>query len=486
MHLEDWRQRASTRAAPAFTRRLQWLGALLLCLLSAALSAAPQTLPLYTAYLDAPLDATSPGNLTAKLADWLSERSGGRYRFVPTQLQRERLDAQLAKPGWAGAVAWAHPRWFDDVEQRRYLWTPAYMQDADIVVSHHRRPVEFLDEGRSLKGLTIATVAGHRLADLDWLISAGGIRRVDARREIDALRLLQQGRVDAALVQAISMAHFRRELPGLDQWLHVASQPRTTHTRHLFTAPGNEALRSFLASQLAALETDAGWRATLPSPPRQLRLVSVDPLSSPYNQALRRALDQAFERAGLRYSLTERPGERAVLELRAGQFDGDITRHQRFGELVPGLLRVEPPHSLIFELAITRRGGPRVVRREDLAGLRVAVPRGFKRVEAATEGLPQRQLVEGVDACVRMVVQGRVDVCVEPGYSSAAGLGQVPEGAEVDVHVLSTSNMYLWLRPGQENEARRLGEALAQMERSGELDQLMGAFRRRPAEPAAR
>lgn len=464
----------------------RWLAALQLCALSAALQAAPQKLPLYTPYLDAPLDATSPGNLTTRLADWLSERSGGRYRFVATQLQRERLDALIAMPGWAGAVAWANPRWFDDVGQRRYLWTPAYMQDADIVVSHRRRPVEFLDEGRSLKGLTVATVAGHRLPDLDWLIRAGGLRRVDAQREIDALRLLQRGRVDAALVQAISMEHFKRELPGLEQWLHVAGQPRTTHRRHLFTAPGNEALRSFLADQLPALEADAGWRATLPSPPRQLRLVSADALSSPYNQALRQLLDQAFERAGLRYSLTERPGERAVIELRAGQFDGDITRHHRFDEQLPGLLRVDPAHSLVYELAVTRRGGPRLTRREDLTGLRVAVPRGFKRVEAATEGLPLRQLVEGADACVRMVVQGRVDVCLEPGYSSTAGLGQVPEGAEVDVHVLSTSDMHLWLRPGQEAEARRLGAALAQMERSGELEQLLGAFRRRPTEAATR
>lgn len=483
MHLEHWRQRAATRAAQAFMR---WLGVALLCLLGTGLAAAPQTLPLYTPYLDAPLDATSPGNLTTKLAGWLSERSGGRYRFVATQLQRERLNALIAKPDWVGAVAWANPRWFDDVGQRRYLWTPAYMQDADIVVSDRRRPVEFLGEGRSLKGLTLATVAGHRLPDLDWLIAAGSLRRVDAQRELDALRLLQRGRVDVALVQAISMEHFRRELPGLEQWLHVAGQPRTTHRRHLFTAPGNEALRNFLASQLPALETDPAWRATLPTPPRQLRLVSVDPLSSSYNQALRQVLDQAFERAGLRYSLTERPGERAVIELRAGQFDGDVTRHLRFNEQVPGLLRVDPAHSLVFELAVTRRGGPRLASREDLAGLRIAVPRGFKRVEAATEGLPQRQLVEGVDACVRMVVQGRVDVCLEPGYSSTAGLGQVPEGAEVDVQVLSTSDMHLWLRPGQENEARRLGAALAQMERSGELDQLLGAFRRRPTEPAGR
>jgi polar amino acid transport system substrate-binding protein len=464
------------------TRLLQrasaWVAAVALGLLGAPLWAAPQTLPLYTSYLDAPLDARSPGNLTARLAHWLSERSQGRYLFLPTQLPRPRLDELIARPGWAGAVVWANPYWFDDADQRRFLWTRAFTQDADLVVSDRRRPVEYLHEGRSLEGLSIASVAGHRLRDLDRLAAAGRLRRVDAPRELDGLLLLQQGRVDAALVQAISMDSFRRELPGLDGWLHVAAQPRDTFGRHAFTARGQEALRDFLARQLPALDTDPEWRGVLPQPPRQLRLVSVDRLSSGYNQALRRLLDRMFERAGLRYALTERPAERALIELRAGQFDGDLTRHQTFGEQVPGLLRVDPSHSTVYELAVTRRGGPQLARREDLAGLRVAVPRGFKRIEALTEGLAARELVEGVDACVRMVVQGRVDVCVQPGYTSTAGLGRVPEGAQIETRALSSGDMHLWLSAAHASEARRLGQALAELERSGELVQLMGAFRR--------
>ncbi|HEY0955948.1 MAG TPA: transporter substrate-binding domain-containing protein [Roseateles sp.] len=451
-----------------------------LALLGGPLSAAPQTLPLYTAYTDPPLDATSPGNLTARLARWLSERSEGRYRFVPTQLPRGPLDALVAKPGWTGAVVWANPVWFGDTRQQRFLWTSAFMQGADLVVSRREQPVEYLLEGRSLQGLSVASVAGHRLVDLDGLVAAGKLRRVDAPRALDGLHLLQQGRVDAALVQAISMDYFRQELPGLDGWLYVARQPRDTYGRHAFTALGQTALRDFLARQLPALAADPEWRAVLAPPPRQLRLVSVDPLSSAYNQALRALLDRVFERAGLRYSLTERPAERALVELRTGQFDGDITRHQRFDEQLPGALRVDPSHSTIFELALTRRDGPRPARWEDLAGLRVAVPRGYKRIEALSQGLAARELVEGVDVCLRMLVQGRVEVCVEPGYTPTTGLGRLPPGAELQAQVLSSSDMHLWLAAGRDDEARRLGAVLAQMERSGELAQLMGAFRRKP------
>ncbi len=456
------------------------IAAMALAMLAGPLSAAPQTLPLYTAYADPPLDASSPGNLTTRLAQWLSERSQGRYRFVPTQLPRGPLDALVAKPGWAGAVVWANPVWFDDTRRQRFLWTPAFMQSADLVVSRREQPVEYLLEGRSLQGLSVASVAGHRLVDLDGLVAAGKLRRVDVPRALDGLGLLQQGRVDAALVQAISMDYFRQRLPDLDGWLYVARQPRDTYGRHAFTAPGQAALRDFLARQLPMLAADPAWRAVLAPPPRQLRLVSVDTLGSAYNQALRALLDRVFERAGLRYALTERPAERALVELRAGQFDGDITRHQRFDEQLPGLLRVEPTHSTVFDLAVTRRGGPQPARWEDLATLRVAVPRGFKRIEALTQGLAARELVEGVDACVRMVVQGRVDVCVEPGYTSTAGLGRVPAGAQIETRVLGTSDMHLWLGAAHADGARRLGQALAELERSGELAQLMGAFRRKP------
>lgn len=445
-------------------------------LLAGTVAAAAERVPLYTYYQDPPLDARSPGNLTERLARWLGERSAGRYQFVATQLTRPQLDALIATPGWKGAVAWANPLWLNDLERKRYRWTESLMLDADLLVSHRRAPLEYLDEGRSLLGRSLGSVTGHRLADIEWLIAQGRIKRVDAARQIDSLRLLESGRVDAAFVQAISLPYFRRELPGLDGWLHIASQPRATYGRHLFTA--HPALHEYLAGQVAAFASDPAWRPLLPGTPRQLQLVGVDSMEGDYYQSLRRLLDIAFERAGLRYALVLRPAARAAAELQAGRSDGDVARFPGYEGLAPGALRLEPAHSTMFHLAITRPGGPRPTRWEELDGLRVALPRGFRVAEERSRGHGRRELVEGPLACLRMVEVERVDVCLMPGFTPADWPGR-SAGSELQAHVIGSSAVHLWLRAGLEDEARRLGQALTQLERSGELDRLLGAYRQR-------
>lgn len=456
-----------------------WLRAALVALLPlacTALVAAPQPVPLYTQYPDPPLDAASPGNLTAKLAAWLSERSDGRYQFVATPLPRGRLDALLARPGWQGAVAWAHPRWFGDETRSRFLWSEPFVQDADLVVSRRQRPVEFLNGGRSLEGLRVGVVHGHRLPDLDWMLNQGLVHRVDVDSEMAGLRELQAGRLDAVFVQAISMPQFRRALPQLDSWLHVAKQPRDTFWRHFFTDRHQPALHAFLNQQLPALRADPQWRSQLPQQPRQIRLVVVDRLDSPYAQSLRKLLDRLFEEAGLRYALSMLPAERALLELKAGRFDGDAVRATSFAEHLGGALRVEPSHSQILHLALVRAGDARPSRWADLAGLSFALPRGLKLAEEMTRDMKGRQLVESADACVRMLSIARVAACVLPGFGSSDWTGR-EKGVRLVAQVLGSSPTHLWLRPGLDEEARRLSAAMLALERSGELARLMGAYR---------
>ncbi|MDM4766559.1 transporter substrate-binding domain-containing protein [Pelomonas sp. SE-A7] len=453
------------------------LGCLLLALAGLPVAAAPERVPLYTAYLDAPLDASSPGNLTAELAAWLSRRSAGRYQFVATSLARGPLDALIAKPGWNGAVVWANPRWFDDLDRQRFLWTEAFMQDSDIVVSLRRQPIDYLDEGRSLENFVVAVERGHRVADVEWLIAAGRLRRIDVTQAVDGLVELRDGRVDAVFVQAISLPHFRRQLPELDSWLYVAPQPRDTFGRHAFTARGNASLRNFLAAQLSVLSQDPAWRGRLPSPPRQLKLVGVDIMGSHYSQALRRTLDLAFERSGLRYALSSLPAERAVVDLRTARADGDMARGASYDRTVHGALRVEPAHSSILLLALARPGVAVPARVADMSSMRVAVPRGFKQQEELTRGLPGREIVEGLATCVRMVSQGRVDVCLMPGYSATDWPGRQAKGPQLVAHVMDSFDVHLWLRPGLEAEARQLSAALQALQRSGELARLMGEFR---------
>lgn len=444
--------------------------------LAAPAWAAAERIPLYTGYTDPPLDAQSPGNLTAQLAAWLSERSAGRYLFVPTQLPRPELNRLVEQATWPGVVAWANPVWFRDTEEKRFLWTRALMQDADLLVSRRASPVEYLNEGHSLEGLRVGAVVGRRLAELEWLIEKGRVQRIDAARQIDNLLALKAGQVDVVMVQAISLPHFRRLLPDLDNWLHVSKQPRQTYARRLFTAANQRGLQQFLDQQVELLTQDPVWQARLPKAPRQLRLLAIDRLDSPYFVALRTMLDVLFERAGLSYSLTAVPIERAFVELEQGRFDGDISRHSAFQEQLPGAIRVDPAHSRALHLALTKPGGPRVQSWQDLQSVQFAIARGFKLLEVRSSHLPGRVLATGPEACIRMVEADRVQACLTPSYTATERPGR-ELGINLEAQVFDQAPIHLWLRAGLQDEARRLSTAMTALQREGVLDRLLAPYR---------
>jgi polar amino acid transport system substrate-binding protein len=236
-----------------------WLAGFLLLWAQAGLAA--EKVPLYTYYVDPPF-AVGADSLTDKLAAWLSQRSQGRYLFVPTQLPRRRLDALIAQPHWRGVVAWANPAWFDETVRPRQSWTRPYMVDANLVVSLRSEPIAY-ENDRSLEGRRVGSVLGFSYPDLDAMLKAGKLTRDDANGEFQNLLKLKLQRVQVAFLQASSFPYFRREFPDMDDWAYVAAKPRTVFERSLFMAPGQPALRAFLDAQLDLLIADRDWQTRL-------------------------------------------------------------------------------------------------------------------------------------------------------------------------------------------------------------------------------
>lgn len=224
---------------------------------------AAETVPLYVGYADPPYSTAHGDSLTTKLAADLSALSHNHYRFQAVQLPRKRLNAILANDDWNGVVAWANPAWFDDTDRRRYAWSTPYMTDANLVVSRRDQPVEFAEHGNTLIGLRVGCIAGQRYPDLEQLFTSGAVTRADVASELQNLRKLRLGRVDAVLVQASSMDYFSTVLPDLDQWAHVARTPRNTFQRYLFTSRKRPDLALFLDEALQTLARDATWQGRL-------------------------------------------------------------------------------------------------------------------------------------------------------------------------------------------------------------------------------
>lgn len=237
---------------------------------------AVERIPLYTYYSDPPFATDKPDSLTDQLADWLTQRAQGRYRFVPTQLPRRRLDILIRQPHWPGVVAWANPAWFGESSNPRQSWTRSYMADANLVVSLRSHPLEIID-AQSLQGLRVGTVLGFSYPDLEPLLTSGQLKRDDAMGEFQNLLKLKLERVQVAFLQASSFPYFRHKFPDVEQWAYIAPKPRTVFARYMFLAPGQPALQSFLAAQLDALVADPAWQARLGTCPMIASALATGP-----------------------------------------------------------------------------------------------------------------------------------------------------------------------------------------------------------------
>lgn len=254
-----------------------WPGVLL-----AQAAAAAQLVPLYSYYTDPPYSPALAGNLSHKLAAWLSRKSGGRYQFKATDIPRARLDRDvLARPGWLGVVAWVGPDFMLDPKMQKYWWSEPLLRDAVWIVSRRDKAVDFVDIS-SFDGLVFGAIRGRQLPDMDAAIAAGRFRREDGVGGEANLRKLQLGRIDVTFIQAAALPYFREQIPGLDSWLYVAAKPRVTVDRRLMSDRSQVELNAFLKRCVSELRTDPEWRPVIDA------LANTDTLRQPKSSASER------------------------------------------------------------------------------------------------------------------------------------------------------------------------------------------------------
>ncbi|NHZ90382.1 hypothetical protein F2P45_15345 [Massilia sp. CCM 8733] len=251
-------------------RSRSFLIAMLLPLLPLRLAQAAETVQLATYYDYVPwfVPGRPSAGLNARLASRLSEMSGGRYRFVSVYIPRRRLDVLLQEGKLTMVVAWVHPRFFGDPERTRYFWTGPLMDDESLVVSPRAAPLEY-DGPDSLRGKRFGAPGGHRFPDLEPLISAGEITRIDVPQIKNALQMIgAHRRLDFTVVDRSTLDALKHERVIDAALLHVASRPRTaSYQRSMLVPLDQPALYRFLHSAVALLRSDSSWFAPPPRPP---------------------------------------------------------------------------------------------------------------------------------------------------------------------------------------------------------------------------
>lgn len=224
---------------------------------------AADELTLYAYHLKPPYmsDLARRQGLYFDLAELLSLRAP-RLRFRTEYLPRRRLDQELAAGRLGGLVLGVHPSWFKDSERKLYLWTPAFMRDADVVVSRHEQPVSYIG-AESLAGLRMALPRGDYYAGIDELVRAGRIQRTDSESEETALMMMSLGRADASIVTRRTLYALIAERPGLRGRFHVAAQPHDEFERHILVPRELAALHQPVSEALLQLVRDPAWQTRL-------------------------------------------------------------------------------------------------------------------------------------------------------------------------------------------------------------------------------
>lgn len=228
-----------------------------------------------------------------------------------------------------------------------------------------------------------------------------------------------------------------------------------------------------MTALLALLASQAGW-AQQAAP---LRLVTILAPDRPVMVAERQLLEQAFPRAGLRYTLEFNPAERALAGFQNGSFDGDVNRIATFNQSYADAIRVEPHVQNAYFYAVGQPGGALPASWQDLVKYRIAYVRGFKGIEIRTAAVSQREVTDSDEACLRMAQSRRVDWCVLPAERKGAWPLSAQYGEPMVGALIDSVKVYVWLGPQHKAAAQALTRALRDMDRSGELQKIMAAFR---------
>lgn len=229
------------------------------CLLWSCMPLGATEFTLYAYHLKPPyiIDRERQVGLYYDLARYLNERVAG-HTFKLVYLPRRRLEHELELGRLGGLVVGVNPAWFKDDTRTRYLWSPPFLRDQDVVASLVAAPVPY--EGpESLVGRHVGLSMGYYYYGVDELVRAGRVRRDDAINEESSLEKLVLRRVDAVIVTRRTLDTLARGRPEWRRQFHVARKPHDEFERMILVPRELAAILPDLQAVLGPIMHDAEW-----------------------------------------------------------------------------------------------------------------------------------------------------------------------------------------------------------------------------------
>lgn len=211
----------------------------------------------YTSANFAPLVINNTRGIYIDLVDHLNRQRLGDFTFKLTYLPRKRLQLRLEEGSMDGIVIGMMPQWFDDVAQKKYLWTVPFAIDRFVLVSRIGYGVD-PDVKESLTGRTIGLVLGYVYPGIDEWITRHGLVRNHALSEDINLEKLRLGRVDCVVV-AESVARYYLKTHALTDKFQLTDLPGQQTERRFLIPHSKAAVYHKLAPVIRNLKDDPVW-----------------------------------------------------------------------------------------------------------------------------------------------------------------------------------------------------------------------------------
>lgn len=223
--------------------------------------AAQEVIPAYNTYQSVPF-VVGEGGLAADLVTYLNDKLKGKYTFKLTQLRRDVLNKTVIhEPNFKGVVMFLNPMFVDDAKKEKFSWTQPLMSDANVVISHTSKPVEYTGVD-ALKGLKFGGIAGNRYAGFDAIDK--DIQREDVAEELTNIKKVAGKKVDVTIMAASTYTFLMGQMGksgAAGSSLHVSSKKHAEYDRFLFVGKDNTALQKELNGVLANMRGDPAWKA---------------------------------------------------------------------------------------------------------------------------------------------------------------------------------------------------------------------------------
>ena len=185
-------------------------------------------------------------------------------------------------------------------------------------------------------------------------------------------------------------------------------------------------------------------------------------------------LEDIYQRAGLKFTVTPMPGARANTAALAGKVDGEVARVHAYGEKNPTLIKLDPPYYYLTTVAFARADRKLSIRsRDDLAGLKVGYVRGIAHAELQAAHLENVTVISAYDRMYEMLQAGRIDVALDTGANGAYMIARNGMTDLQAVGTLAKHDLFHILHPSRRDLAPRIHSVIKQLRDSRQLDKIV-------------